>query len=100
MVKAAYEFDLAVKAAIDFAKADGDTLVIITADHETGAIRPDGDGFKYTSGSHSAADVPLLVYGSDNFVVNGEAIKNKEVSRRIAMAMGAAPDAFPVAVKQ
>lgn len=100
MVKAAYEFDLAVKAALDFAKADGDTLVIITADHETGAIRPDGDGFKYTSGSHSAADVPLLVYGSDNFVVNGEAIKNKEVSRRIAMAMGAAPDAFPVAVKQ
>ena len=100
MVKAAYEFDMAVKAAIEYAMADGETLVIITADHETGAITPDGDGFKYTSGSHSAANVPLLVYGSDNFVVNGEAIKNKEVSRRIAMAMGAAPEAFPVSVKQ
>ncbi len=96
---AAKEFDLAVKAAIDFAKADGDTLVVITADHETGAIKPDGDSFKYTSGSHSAADVPLLVYGSDNFVVTGEAIKNKEVARRLAMAMGAAPEAFPAAVK-
>ncbi len=96
---AAKEFDLAVKAALEFAEADGDTLVVITADHETGAIKPDGDSFKFTSGSHSAADVPLLVYGSDNFVVSGEAIKNKEVSRRLAMAMGAAPDEFPVAVK-
>ncbi len=100
MVKAAYEFDLAVKAALEYAKADGETLVVITADHETGAITPDGDSFKYTSGSHSAADVPLLIYGSDNFVLEGEAIKNKEVSRRIAMAMGAAPDEFPVAIKQ
>ncbi|MBQ3499335.1 MAG: alkaline phosphatase [Clostridia bacterium] len=96
---AAKEFDMAVKAAIEFAKADGNTLVVITADHETGAIKPDGDSFKFTSGSHSAADVPLLVYGSDNFVVTGEAIKNKEVSRRLAMAMGAAPDEFPAAVK-
>ncbi len=96
---AAKEFDMAVKAAIEFAKADGNTLVVITADHETGAIKPDGDSFKFTSGSHSAADVPLLVYGSDNFVLTGEAIKNKEVSRRLAMAMGAAPDEFPVAVK-
>lgn len=95
---AAKEFDMAVKAALDFAKADGNTLVVITADHETGAITPDGDSFKFTSGSHSAADVPLLVYGSDNFVVSGEAIKNKEVSRRLAMAMGAAPDEFPNAV--
>ncbi len=96
---AAKEFDMAVKAAIEFAKADGNTLVVITADHETGAIKPDGDSFKFTSGSHSAADVPLLVYGSDNFVLTGEAIKNKEVSRRLAMAMGAAPDEFPAAVK-
>ncbi len=96
---AAKEFDMAVKAAIEYAKADGNTLVVITADHETGAIKPDGDSFKFTSGSHSGVDVPLLVYGSDNFVVTGEAIKNKEVSRRLAMAMGAAPDEFPVAVK-
>lgn len=96
---AALEFDMSVKAAIEYAKADGNTLVIITADHETGAIKTDGDSFKYTSGSHSAANVPLLVYGSNNFVVEGEAIKNKEISRRIAMAMGAAPDEFPAAVK-
>ena len=99
MKKAAYEFDMACKAAIEYAKADGNTLVVITADHETGAISLEDDGsFKFNSGSHSGVPVPLAVYGSDNFVQNGEEIKNKEVSRRLAMAMGAAPNEFPVAV--
>ncbi len=32
------EFEAAVKAAIDFAQKDGNTLVLITADHETGGL--------------------------------------------------------------
>lgn len=32
------DFDAAVKVAIDFAKKDGNTSVIITADHETGGL--------------------------------------------------------------
>ena len=96
---AAYEFDMACKAALEYAKADGNTLVVITADHETGAISLEDDGtFMYNSGSHSGVPVPLAVYGSDNFVQNGEEIKNKEVSRRLAMAMGAEPTAFPAAI--
>ncbi len=95
---AAYEFDLAVKAAIEFAENDGNTLVVITADHETGAISNENGNFKFNSGSHSGVNVPLLVYGSDNFIKNGEAIDNKEVSRRLAMAMGAEPEQFPAAV--
>ncbi len=99
MKKAAYEFDMACKAAIEYAKADGNTLVVITADHETGAISLEDDGsYKFNSGSHSGVSVPLAVYGSDNFVQNGESIKNKEVSRRLAMAMGAAPTEFPAAI--
>lgn len=95
---AAKEFDLAVKAAIEYAKADGNTLVVITADHETGAISYKNGEYKFNSGSHSGANVPLLVYGSDNFIEEGEAINNKEVSRRLAMAMGAEPTAFPAAI--
>ena len=96
MKKAAYEFDMACKAAIEYAKAEGDTLVVITADHETGAISLENDGtYKYNSGSHSAANVPLAVYGSDDFIEDGEAIKNKEVSRRLAMAIGAKSEDFP-----
>jgi alkaline phosphatase len=32
------DFELALKAAIQYAKADGNTLVIVTADHETGGL--------------------------------------------------------------
>ncbi len=96
---AAKEFDETVKAVIEYAKAEGDTLVVITADHETGAIKVKDGKFEFTSGSHSNANVPLLVYGSDNFIKEGEAIKNKEISRRLAMAIGADSSEFPQAVK-
>ena len=63
------DFDKAVGAALDFAEKDGNTLVIITADHETGGysilagsrmgkIRP---GF--TTDSHTASLVPVFAYG-------------------------------------
>lgn len=32
------DFDKAVKAALDFAEKDGDTLVVVTSDHETGGF--------------------------------------------------------------
>ena len=61
----------AIQAALDYAKADGDTLVIVTADHETGGITLINDEYVYTSGSHTGVNVPLLVYGCDNFIKNG-----------------------------
>ncbi len=100
MTIAAYEFNAAIKLAFDYADRVGNTLIVITADHETGGIKQNGDGeFYYTTGSHTATDVPLLVYGSRTFVKDGEAIKNKEVSRRLSLAMGAKPGDFPCAVK-
>jgi alkaline phosphatase len=40
-------FEDAVKVAVDFALADGDTLVIITADHACGGPSLNGDGDEY-----------------------------------------------------
>lgn len=40
-------FEEAVKVAIDFALADGETLVIITSDHATGGPALNGDGTEY-----------------------------------------------------
>lgn len=40
-------FEDAVKVAIDFAKEDGETLVIITADHATGGLALNGAGSGY-----------------------------------------------------
>ena len=54
------EFDLAVKIAMDFAEENKDTLVIVTADHETGALTKEGSGYKFKSDNHSDAPVPVL----------------------------------------
>lgn len=89
------ELDRTVAAALNFAQEDGNTLVIVTADHETGAIQYIDGEYTFTSGSHSAANVPLLIYGSSNFITPGEAIKNKEVALFTAMSMGFGPDVFP-----
>ena len=64
------EFDLAIAKALEFAKADGNTLVIVTADHETGGMALSGGNVKrsrvradFTSGSHTGTMVPVFSYG-------------------------------------
>lgn len=85
---AVLEFDKAVGKALDFAKADGNTLVIISADHETGAVTPNGDGtYTWTSGSHSDANVPVLVYGCDSFMEDGATINNIDIPTRAVAYM-------------
>lgn len=63
-------FDEAVKVAMEFAVADGNTMVIVTADHETGKlIIPDNatiDNLNdkcFHSGGHTKANVPYFSYG-------------------------------------
>lgn len=56
---------------MDYADANPGTLVIITADHETGGTTIVGEGkeYKYTTGDHTGAMVPVYVYGTgaENF---------------------------------
>ncbi len=63
------DFDYAVKAALDFAEQDGETLVIITADHETGgyAINKgstmDSLVTEFTTDYHTADLIPVYAFG-------------------------------------
>ena len=70
------DFDRAVGVALDFAKTDGNTLVIITADHETGGVTITGGDIKskktrlqFSTKSHSAIMIPVYAFGpgSGNF---------------------------------
>lgn len=94
-VQALGELDKAVAYALDYAEKDGNTMVLITADHETGSVSLQDGKYVCTTGSHSGANVPLLVYGCDGFLTNGEQIKNKVVARRVSLAMGWEPGDFP-----
>ncbi len=63
------DFDQAVRLVLDFARQDGETLVVVTADHETGglAINPGSAqkklNLKFTTNGHTAAMVPVFAYG-------------------------------------
>ena len=64
------DFDRALGAALEFAANDGETLVIVTADHETGGMTINDGSFeehsvtgKYTSTNHTAVMVPTFAYG-------------------------------------
>lgn len=64
------DFDDAIDVAAQFAGQDGRTLVIVTADHETGGFSLVGGSLdsktvtgKFTTGGHTAAMVPLFALG-------------------------------------
>ncbi|MFW9849113.1 MAG: alkaline phosphatase [Candidatus Thorarchaeota archaeon] len=84
------EFDKAVAVALDFVQAHSNTILIVTADHETGGLMITGDSLSgdlpsdentelenrairiaransinvtYTAGYHTDSNVPLFIYG-------------------------------------
>jgi alkaline phosphatase len=73
------DFDDAIGKALDFAEKDGNTLVIVTSDHETGDFtlaakkKKRGDGKEYSDYNdidmafstigHSATLIPVFAYG-------------------------------------
>jgi len=69
------EYDKVIGMALDFADKDGKTLVVVTADHETGglAIQPgstmDSLEAAFTTTKHSGTMVPVFAYGpgAENF---------------------------------
>lgn len=69
------DFDRAVNKAFDFADKNPGTLVIVTADHETGGLTvvsndrdftaaESGIEYKYSTTSHSGTPVILYAYGA------------------------------------
>ena len=77
MIKETLDFDRAVGMILDFARKRGDTLVIVTADHETGgASIVDGSkinrlDMKFTTNGHTASLVPVYAYGPDSESFSG-----------------------------
>ncbi len=64
------DFSTALKVALDFAEKDGNTLVIVTSDHETGGMAItggsyDGENLKveFVNSSHTAGLVGVFAYG-------------------------------------
>ena len=72
------DFDQAVRAALEFAQRDGNTLVLVTADHETGGLSLDAGSLanktiihNYSSTHHSGIMVPIYAYGPGSELFTG-----------------------------
>ncbi|MBR5081177.1 MAG: alkaline phosphatase [Bacteroidales bacterium] len=70
MVDEVVDFSQAIQIALDYAEEHGNTLVVVTADHETGGLTlPDKKGkytnvsFCYSTGSHTCLPVMVYAYG-------------------------------------
>jgi alkaline phosphatase len=82
MIAETKDFEQAVRSVMEYAKEDGETLVIVTADHETGGFTLGAAGQNgydadysiiqptFATTNHSAALVPVFAYGpgSENFI--------------------------------
>jgi len=64
------DFDKAIGVALKFAAENRETLIIVTADHETGGMSTTAGDYKtgkviakYTTGSHTGIAVPVYAFG-------------------------------------
>ncbi|MCU0346306.1 MAG: alkaline phosphatase [Saprospiraceae bacterium] len=87
------EFDNAIGAALEFAKRDGETLIIVTADHETGgyAINPtstmDSIVAAFTTKDHTAALIPVFAWGPGEELFGG-IYENTSIYDKMRRAFG------------
>jgi len=84
------DFDEAVGAGLDFAEKNGETLIVVTADHETSGFGINDGSFEkkqiteagFTTDHHTAAMVPVMSYGPGKELFAGFT-DNAEIGRNI-----------------
>lgn len=79
MVEELLEFEKTVETVLDWAADRDDTLVIVTADHETGGLRVQqslGQGnmprVLWTTSAHTALNVPVYAWGPNADMISGQ----------------------------
>lgn len=88
------DFEVMLHAVLDYAQRDGQTLVVVTADHETGGVTlPDGDiekgqnDVRYLWGSHTGCMVPVFALGPGAQYFSGIQ-ENIDIPEKIRWLMG------------
>jgi len=88
------DFDQTIGKALEFAANDGETLIIVTADHETGGMALTGGDMKtgmvkgaFPTADHTSVMVPVFAYGpgAENFT---GIMENTDIAKKIMNLMG------------
>jgi alkaline phosphatase len=94
LVNEMLDFDCAIGKALEFASRDGETLIVVTADHETGGFALVGGDMKtgmvkgaFSTGEHTGVMVPVFAYGpgAENFT---GIMENTDIAKKIMNLMG------------
>lgn len=87
------DFDECVGAAMRFADQNGETLVLVTADHETGGLSLTGGDYKtglvrgaFSTTDHTAIPVPVFAYGPGAQLFSG-VYENTAIHAKIKAAL-------------
>jgi len=87
------DFDQAIAAALAFARTNGETLVVVTADHETGGLSIKKGSVKdslvtaFTSQDHTLELIPVFAFGPGAELFSG-VYENTGIYSRIRAAFG------------
>jgi alkaline phosphatase len=87
------DFDKAVEAALDYARKRGNTLVLVTGDHETGGLsiiegsRMNRLKTAFTSNGHTGSLIPVFAYGPSAQLFGG-IYENTEIHQKMRQALG------------
>ena len=81
------DFDLSIKSAVEFINTKADTLLIVTADHETGGLQilkedKDSVHIQWGTGSHTGIPVGVFSYGPGAELFTGT-MDNTEIHTKI-----------------
>ncbi len=94
VVKEMLDFDQTIGKALEFAAKDGETLIIVTADHETGGFALTGGDMKtgkvkgaFPTGDHTAVMVPVFAYGPGAEKFTG-IMENTDIAKNIIKILG------------
>ncbi len=88
------DFDRAIGVAMDFAKKNGETLVVITSDHETGGLALTGGNLEsgevegaFSTGGHTSVMVPVFSYGPGAGLFSG-IYENTDIFNKLHQLQG------------
>lgn len=81
----------AIEVAVEYAKSHEGTLVVVTADHETGGLSivsadanfnlaEQGVEYRWTTNGHSGVMIPIYLYGAANECING-IVENTDIAK-------------------
>ncbi len=92
LIQELLDFDKTLGVALDFAKQNGETLIIVTADHETGGYTLASDGKDYnkikpsfSTNGHSGTMVPVFTEGPGASLFNGIFESNEIYSKMMML---------------